>query len=396
MFQFQCYNTIADVPAECWNQLVTRDAVNLEIDHLRAIEISGINHLHPYYLIGYRNGEPVGITYCFVLQVNLAKMASGYPIDDSILETIGSSTRNFMDVRLLEVGHIASLGSTVSVQPAHQTDFLTALSVQLTAIATTEQADLCLIRDIDLNHYAAFASLTNDGFYPAMGFPIARMSVRWNCFEEYMQALTAKRRNNIRQKRVKLQAPEISVEVIEDYGVYAERLSELWENVAIRSNGYEHERLTPAFFRAMSASLKGRSHVVAIKKEGEIIAYGLNLIGDREYFGMAEGMDYRFRDQYDLYANNIFESLNVACRLHKEIFNIGITTYDFKTSIGSELEPAFYFVKTFNDPQLGALYADIIQRHIEQPDNNHHVFRQQDVSNRVQLKDIATRLYAKV
>ncbi|NLI36641.1 MAG: GNAT family N-acetyltransferase [Bacteroidales bacterium] len=396
MLQFQRYNTITDVPTKYWNRLVTRDMVNLEIDHLQAIEISRVNHLHPYYLIGYWNGEPIGITYCFVLQANFAKIASDYSIDSKVLKTIGGSTHDFMDIRVLEVGHIASLGPTVSIQSTHQINFLTALSEELNAIATIEQSDLCLIRDIDLAHYKVFASLKNNGYYPIMGFPIARIAIHWNCFEEYMRALTAKRRNNIRQKRTKLQVPEISVEVIKDYGIYAEKLSKLWENVAKRSNSYEHEHLTPAFFRAMSTFLKDRSHVVAIKKSGEIIAYGLNLIGDKEYFGMAIGMDYRFRDQYDLYANNIFESFGVACRLHKKIFNIGITTYDFKTSIGGELEPAFYFIKTFNNPQLSILYADIIQRHIEQPENNHHVFRQQDISDRIQLKDIKNRVYAKV
>lgn len=139
----------------------------------------------------------------------------------------------------------------------------------------------------------------------------------------------------------------------------------------------------------MSVHLKGRSHVVAIKRDGTIIAYGLNLIGDKEYFGMAEGMDYMFRDQYDLYANNIFESLNVACKLGKKTFNIGITTYDFKTSIGAELDSAFYLVKAFKNSCFSAVYADTIKKHIKQPENHHKTFRYNNTSGRVQLKDLS-------
>jgi 8-amino-7-oxononanoate synthase len=132
--------------------------------------------------------------------------------------------------------------------------------------------------------------------------------------------------------------------------------------------------------------------VVAIKKHGEIIAYGLNLIGDEEYFGVAEGLDYDVRDLYDLYANSIFEGLRVACGLGKKTFNIGITSYDFKTSIGAELDPSVYFVKAFKMPDYSAVYADFIQKNIKQPENHHRVFRDCNALSRLQTSDAEAML----
>jgi 8-amino-7-oxononanoate synthase len=343
MFRIEFYNSANHVPVHSWEHLASRQTVGLEIDHLRAIELSRINNIRPYYFIGYDNEEPVGIAYCFSIEIDLARMANTYP--PNVLETVKAWKPGFMQVRLLEIGHIASLGSAIEVNKLSIGDFLQMLSVKIDEIARIENSDLCLIRDISMADYAHFSVLSQVGFQSVMGFPVARMKVEWESLEDYIAALKSKKRKNVLLKLEKLKAPEISVEVIEDYAPYADRLAELWANVAKNNNGYEHERLTPAFFIAMSENLKGRSHLVAIKRYDQIVAFGLNLIGDGEYFGVAEGMDYELRDQYDLYANNIFEALRVACQLGKKTFNLGITTYDYKTSIGAELEPTFYFVK---------------------------------------------------
>jgi hypothetical protein len=338
------------------------------------------------YLIGYREDKPVGIAYCFSIRVDLARMANSYPPD--VLETVKTWKPDFMNVRVVEVGHIESLGTAIEMLPPYQAPFLQAFSEKIDEIARLEHADVCLIRDIASARFPEFCVLKEHGYRSVMGFPIARMPLRWNTFDGYLASLKSKKRNNIRQKRAKLQMPEIEVDIIEDYAPYAERLAELWKNVATRNNGYEHERLTPAFFEAMSHHLRGRSHVVAIKRHGNIVAYGLNLIGDDEYFGVAEGLDYDIRDTYDLYANNIFEGLRVACELKKKTLNIGVTTYDFKTSIGAELDPCIYFVKACKESGYSAVYADFFQKNIPQPENRHRAFRDCDTVNRSQLKEM--------
>lgn len=382
MIRMEYYKSVEELPVSIWKRFVSGGTVGLEINHLRAIEVSQINEIHPYYLIGYHEDEAVGIAYCFSIDVNFAGMSNSYPPD--ILSTVKTWKPDFMNVRIVEVGHIASLGTTIEVMEPFLEEFLVAFSNTINEIASLEKADLCLIRDIAGERYAEFNVLEKYGYMPVMGFPIARMDLKWNSIDGYLASLKTKKRSNIRRKRSNLIAPEISVEIIEDYAPYSERLAELWTNVAINNNGYEHERLTPEFFEAMSVHLKGRSHVVAIKQHGKIVAFGLNLIGDEELFGMAEGLDYNLRDVYDLYANNIFEGLRVACELGKKKYNIGITTYDFKTSIGAELDPCVYLVKAFKNPCYTPVYANIIRKSIEQPVNIHRAFKECTTLNRPQ------------
>ncbi len=387
MIRMEHYTSVKELPVDDWNRFVNRDSVGLETEHLSAIEASRINDIHPYYIIGYLDNEPIGIAYCFSIRIDLARMANIYPVD--VVETVKAWKPGFMEMRIVEVGHLASLGITIEISRPYTGEFLHALSGKVDEIAAIEKAELCIVRDIPAERYDEFSRLKDYGFSPAMGFPVARMKLTWNKIEEYLASLKSRKRYNILQRRLKLQAPEIKVEIIEDYAPYSERLAELWTNVAKRQNGYQHERLTPSWFMAMSRYLKGRSHVVAIKHNGTIAAFGLNLIGDNEYFGVAEGLDYDMRDAYDLYSNNIFEALRVACELGKKSFNIGITTYDFKTFIGAELDSCIYFIKGLKEPAYGIVYASLIQKNIIQPVNLHRAFRNSNILNRNQIRDTA-------
>ncbi len=385
VIRIELYRTINEIPVSVWERFVNRKAVGLEIEHLKAIEYSHINDIHPYYIIGYIGIQPIGIAYCFSISVDLARMANMYPPE--VIATVKTWKPDFMDMHILEIGHIASLGTTIEVFQPFVVEFIQALTNKIDEIAQLENTELILIRDISTIRYKEFEILERFGYQSLLGFPIARLPLRWKNFDEYLAALKAKKRNSVQKKRTKLQVPEITVEVIEDYAPYSERLAELWTNVAKRQNGYQHERLTPAYFEKMSLNLKGRSHVIAIKQNGKIVAYGLNLVGDEELFGVAEGLDYEVRDRYDLYANNIFEGIRVACEMEKKVFNIGITAYDFKTSIGAELDPCIYFIKAVKKPEYTRIYVEMIQKSIPQPENYHRVFKDSLTFERVQIKD---------
>lgn len=373
MIRIECCTTIKEVSQNIWDSFVNRSSVGLEYYHLLAVEASGINNIRPYYLIGYANNKAIGIAYGFVIDVDLARMANNYPKE--VIETIKTWKPDFMQVRIIEIGHLASLGTTIEVLAGYHEDFLKAISEKVDEIAKCEQVDLCIIRDVSKEDFLKYSILKETGFLPAMGFPIAKMRIGWDSFNGYMASLKSKKRNKFKQKRTKLNASEIKVEVITDYAKHAEDLAFLWKNVATQNNGYQHERLTPEYFEAMNQHLPERSHVLAIKRYDKIVAYGLNLIGDEEYFGVAEGLDYSHRDEYDLYANNIFEALDIGCKLHKSTFNIGVTAYDFKTSIGAELDSCVYFIKAFKEPSYTKVYADFIQENITRPKINHRVFK---------------------
>ncbi|WP_051208576.1 aminotransferase class I/II-fold pyridoxal phosphate-dependent enzyme [Propionicicella superfundia] len=388
------YTSIVDVPVAVWDGLASTTAVGLESGHLRAVEASGINDLHPHYLIGSCAGEAVGIASCFAFDMDLTKLTTA--TSPEVLAAVKEWRPDFMRFRLLEVGHLASLGATIEAPGEHREAFLGALGPTLDELARIEGADLIVVRDIPVERYPDFHAVRAAGYQPVLGFPIARLALRWPDFDGYLAALKHKKRQRIRRVQDALHAPGISVEVIDDYAPHADRLAALWRQVAERHGEYEHEVLTPAYFEAMARHLPGRSHVVAIKLDGEIVAFGLGLVGDGDYFGVAEGIDGSVRDDYALYPNLFLEVIRVACDLGKTSLNLGITTYDAKTSLGAELHPVVFLVKAVRDPDHSAAYAELFRTGIPQPENRHRAFASSDpatVAARPQPAD-AARLFA--
>lgn len=376
MIELLRYSRAMDVPPAFWNALASTEAVGLELNHLRAVEESGINAIRPHYVLALSDGDAVGIAYCFCMDLDIAEMADRYP--PWALNAVREWNPSFMMARVLEVGHIASIGCTIEAIPSAESAFVSALAPEFDRIALEEGADFCLMRDVPLERAGIFETFLEAGYKDIEGFPIARMKIGWNSLDGYFGALKSKKRNEFRRRRAKLEADGIRVEMIADYAPYAERLAELWTNVAKRNNGYAHERLTPEYFRSMARRLPGRSHVVAITLRGEIVAYGLNLAGDGEYFGVAEGMDYRFRDEYELYANNMFEAVRMACESGSRSLNLGITAYDFKTSMGATLDRCKYYVKAMKDPSHTPAYAKIVSGVVKDAHRAHRAFRSGD------------------
>ena len=380
------YSSVAEVPFQVWDDLAPKNKVGLESGHLKAIEASGINSIKPYYLIGYWEEKPVAIAYCFVVDVDLSKL--GNEIETNVLTILKAWYPKFMNYKILECGFISGLGTAIVAKDEYLPYFLDELNLEFEKIGTEERADLCLIRDIPYQSYHSFGILRSKGFKAVPGFPASLMKLPWHSFDEYLDSLQSDKRHNIKHKMKLLENSDISVRIIQDFGPYAARLAELWEQVSNHQTEYEHEHLTKEYFEAINRELPDRSHIIAIFKNNTIIAFTLCFEGDEEYFWAYIGMDYQYRDTYHLYFNLIFQCIKTALEHGKKSINMGITTYDFKSFVGCEFDPEIYFVKHLVRPELTIALESMLKKGIKQPENHHHCFKNQDISKRIQLKDL--------
>ena len=94
-------------------------------------------------------------------------MANIYPAD--VVETVKAWKPGFMEMRIVEVGHLASLGMTIEISRPYTGEFLHALSRKVDEIAELEKAELCIVRDIPAERYNEFSRLKEYGFYPGNG-----------------------------------------------------------------------------------------------------------------------------------------------------------------------------------------------------------------------------------
>jgi len=394
-FRIDSYRSIEHAPQAVWDSIAPRKYIGLETHHLKAIERSGINDdIAPYYLVVSDNDRPVAITHFFLMDIDLSKLGSD--ISSETQSTLKFWNPDFMKFKMLECGFISALGETIWADNDNLPVVSRSVVREMENVGKQNSAEFILIRDIPYHKYRLYKGLEEEGFIPVLGFPTAAMELRWNTFEDYVTALKGSTRRNVRNHVSKLIPQEITVELIRDPGEYLTRLESLWNQVSQRAEEYEHEKLTASYFQEINRCLPDRSQIIAIRRQGEIVAFCLCLEGDEEYFVAHLGIDYRYNNQYDLYFNLHFSALQEAMARRKKRINFGITTYHFKLLIGCELQPLIYFVKHIAKPGLTPALADLFRSAIKQPENFHRPFKKQDISERIRLPDISEELNASI
>lgn len=390
--EIQRYDSIEQVPCDSWDSIAPKKYICLETGHLKAIERSGINELQPYYMLASHNGTSGGIAYFCVIDFDLSSISKD--ISSTTRDTIKFWNPDFLNMRMLECGLISGLGETIAAKDEIFPTFLPLAIQEMEHVAKTTETDLILIRDIPYQKYSLYKKVLEEcGFIPVLGFPTTIMELRWNTFEDYLNSLKNKTRLNIKNRMNKLDDEEISIELIQDFGVYADRLEYLWNQVDQNTGEYDHEKLSARYFKEINQCLPDKSHIIAIKSHGKIIAFGLSLIGNQEYFGAHAGIDYKYNKQYELYFNLHLLTLEEAIKRGAKFLNIGITAYDFKLLMGLELQHLVYFVKYAAQPHLTPALVKMLQDAIKQPENFHRPFKNQDISKRVQVTDLNRELF---
>ncbi len=374
---------------EDWDRMAPRAQVALESAHLLAIERSGVNDIEPHYLLAYDGDRLAGIVYCFAMRMDLASLERDIPRD--ALATLRSWDPGFMKARILECGIVSGLGRAMAADPASLDHVCRVAAHEMERIARDVGADFVLVRDIphaSLSEHTAFLAA---GFAPLLGFPVARMAVRWNSFDEYVAALKSSTRYLMR-RCLSHPVAGLEIECVQDFGGYADRMAELWRQTNQRAADYSHEVLTPAYFREIDRCLGARSQAIVLKRHGRMVAFSLALLGDEEYFSAHCGLDYSAADGENLYLRLCLAILQDVFPRHPVSVNWGITTYPFKFERGFEADPTVYLVKHVAQPRLTVALARGLQTGIEQPENTHRPFRDQELTDRPDLKALAAAL----
>ncbi len=255
-------SSIEDVdPA--WDSLASRDQVGLERDHLRAVERSGINRIEPFYLVANEGRLVSGIAYCFLIDMDFGFLEKRLPLET--LQTLREWHPGFMKARLLECGFLTGLGPAIAAREGSLPEVCQAVAPELERIAREAGAEFVLVRDVPIARQPELEGFSSRGFQPLLGYPIARMALRWASFDDYLAALKCSTRKRLRRYLAQV-GPEVETEVIASFGHLAPRLAELWRKTHARAKDYSHEELSEGFFEEIDRQLGARSHVMAVKQ----------------------------------------------------------------------------------------------------------------------------------
>ena len=232
--------------------------------------------------------------------------------------------------------------STLEGYPRQELISLLARTIE--DLAKREHSPLVVVRDFLSSDRATFDVLQLQGFNVVSNMPLARIKVRWDSYETYLQAMRSRYRKDVKRRLKRAERTGQQVRRIKDFG----KLASTWVKQAAvvfdNTKGFKREKLAPAYYQNINEKLPEQSALLAIERDGALVAHGM-LVSDQKnttatYFGRDPGKP---NSEWFQLMNEV---IRVGINRKSEYINLGLGSYDAKANVGADIEPLYVYSKS--------------------------------------------------
>jgi hypothetical protein len=300
------------------------------------------------YAIIVRSGVRIGIAPTFLMDVPIDIVAP--PLVARTIKIAAKFSPRLLYQRTLFVGSPCSDEGTVGlVQGENIHDIIPALQHELDVRARQSKASMIVWKDLPHETCREIGPLLLDrGLFRLVSFPGTRLALRGSAFEDYLKALTSHQRYNLRKKL----RQSHSKGGLEESIIQSPDDTLLGEIFGLFLQTYEHgetkfERLTPAFFKLISACPV--SHFVLLRDaaNGKLVAFMLCFLLGKRVINKFIGIDYSYGGNWFLYFRLWQTAVTWTLGTGAEELQSGQTGYQAKYDLGNRFVPLSNYCKHF-------------------------------------------------
>ncbi len=335
--------SIHDIDPERWDALAGVDALARNHAYLAAIEASSINDCTFFYPLVYGHDELLAHACVCTITTDFAQLLPG-PLY-GLAARLRRFWPGFLKVKITECALPLVAGHSISLHDgADHERLIIALESAISDIARAERSSLIVIRDFLTDERARFDVLLTRGYNLAYNMPLARIRVRWKSHAEYLAAMRSRYRKDVTRRLKRASERGGTVETLPSFAEYAGTLTEQSRVVQENSGGFKREVLAPAYYENMDRLLGERSRLLAIRRDGRLVAHGM-VLADRAnliatYFGREAGPP---RHEWFRLINEV---IHLGIESQCSYINLGRGSYDAKALIGADIEPLHVYARS--------------------------------------------------
>lgn len=343
-WQVRIFDSIHALPAADWDEIAGPAAAPRSHAYLAAIEASGINDCRYFYPVVYDAAGRVLAQACV------------YTITTDLTQTLPQRWQplaavvrrlwpGFLQVKITECASPLVPGHSISIRPgAPRAALLRRLGRVVADLARREGSRLVVFRDfLDAERGDADA-LFEEGYNRASNMPLARIRVRWNTYEEYLDAMRSRYRKDLKRRLERVerggQRALRLLRFAEQAALWAEQVATMYD----RSKSFKRERIGARYYEEIERIPADNRMVLAAERDGHLVAHGLVLFDAEHtvatYFGRDAGPP----------GNEWFHLLNEVIRLGIErgsrYICLGLGSYDAKSLVGADFEPLHCYARS--------------------------------------------------
>ena len=206
--------------------------------------------------------------------------------------------------------------------------------------STKESISLQIFKEFTPENRSSVETLTNYGYHSIFTEPemILNLEDHWNHFDDYIQAMTTKYRQQYRSARKKgksirsrfLDQQELSLRHLE--------LQPLLQAV-INKSSFSLTPETTELYARLKEELGKKFLFRLYELDGAPIGFSTAIITPKGLIAHRVGLDYRFNRSHKLYQNILYDYVDTAFSTQCTTINYGRTALEIKSKVGAEPHP---------------------------------------------------------
>ncbi|MBD8528098.1 GNAT family N-acetyltransferase [Pseudomarimonas arenosa] len=340
-------------------------------------------NLDPRYAMVYRDERPIAALSFQWLAISGDRLRREQPAS-GLRKATSKLTQSMIErvsARVLMIGNQLSYGSHgISIVPQEQAaqDVWHAIAEAAYRIRRAEKhsgsTDFILIKDLLQGELQQSRILHDLGYRALATEPnmVLKLSPRWTCYEDYLTALSAKYRKNVRSRVLKpVEQAGIVVEHATDVESIKQRVQALY--LAVHDNAdIRPVTLNADYWPALAAVGGERVRFAVLRRDSELLGFVVTLLDDADTaIGYHIGFDREAALQYPLYLRLLQQTIEDSIALTAKSLSLGRTALEPKAVLGAKPEPLNIWVR-HRQPVLNKLLRGVIGsiEHDEAPERN--------------------------
>ena len=332
------HDSIEEIPRKSWDSLIGDSPITRSFDYLLAIQKSSISGSRYYYPVIYDREKNIVAHACiYTVTTDFSQLLPKW-ITGAVLY-LRKFWPSLLSVEITECGTPLSWGCSISVvRGLSRPAILPFINDAMIFIAEKSKSRLLVIRDfLESERDDSDEQLTSLGYQQRSNYPLARIHVRWNSYDEYIGSFRARYRKDIRRRIRIAESAGNNVEILDSFGSESSRWAKQASVIREQTKGFRREALPPLYYQNMDRVLRHDSKLLVINNRGEKVAHGM-IIFDREtttatFFGRESGPP---KGEWFQLINSV---IRIGIERGSKYISLGLGSYDGKSIVGADIEP---------------------------------------------------------
>jgi len=342
--RLQVTRRIAEHDEGEWDSLLGPDDVQLGHRFVRACEEARIEDAEHWHVTAHEGDTLVGIASICALTVSLDLLSSG-----AVRRGIVLARRwrpSFLKVPILVCGLPVSFGQPClrirpGVDPA---PVLSALDGLMEDVARARGIRLLGFKEFDGDQARSLASLRRLGYFRATSLPSWTLPLPWRSFEEYVSAMRATYRRQVRASLAVRRERELTVRTVDDFRPQAAILHGLYAQVMARAK-HRLEHLGVEFFRELPLRLGAACRAIVVERGDDVLAAAIVIDSPGVFTFLLAGIDYERNVRSAAYLNLVLEVVSAGIGSGARRLELGQTSDRLKSRLGARPSPRCFFLR---------------------------------------------------